>query len=90
MHEFSMVQALYHQVEEIARKHEAKKVVRIVVEVGRRSGMKPEFFKEAFVTFQETVPVLKDADLEIRSLDQDAELILRDVELEISEEAQLG
>jgi hydrogenase nickel incorporation protein HypA/HybF len=90
MHELSMIQALYHRVEEIARQHEAKKVIRVVVEVGRLSGMMPEFFKETFVTFQETVPVLKDADLEIRRVDQEDELILREVELEIAEEAQLG
>jgi hydrogenase nickel incorporation protein HypA/HybF len=68
MHELSVFHGLYHKVEEIARKHRADKVIRIVVDLGVMSDIQPELLKESFATFREAEVLLKDAKLEIRQV----------------------
>ncbi|WP_200763114.1 hydrogenase maturation nickel metallochaperone HypA [Nitrosophilus alvini] len=53
MHEYSIVQSLLDLVEENARKHEAKKIKKIVVKIGRLSGVEPHLLEIAFNTFKE-------------------------------------
>ncbi len=53
MHEYSIVQALLTQCEEIAQENEAESVTRIVVKIGRLSGVEPHLLEIAFNTFKE-------------------------------------
>ena len=53
MHEYSIVQSLLDLVEENARKHDAKKVLEVVVKIGVLSGVEPHLFEIAFETFKE-------------------------------------
>lgn len=49
MHELSICQALLAQVEEVARAHEARAVLRIEVDVGPLAGVEPALLEEAFL-----------------------------------------
>ena len=53
MHEYSIVQALLTQCEDIARKNEAEKVTKIVTKIGKMSGVEPHLLEIAFNTFKE-------------------------------------
>jgi len=48
MHETSLVRSLLHQVEQVAREHEAKTVAQIEVEIGPLSGVEPLLVRYAF------------------------------------------
>ena len=53
MHEYSIVQALLNQCEEIAIKNKAKKITKVVVKIGVMSGVEPDLLQTAFDTFKE-------------------------------------
>lgn len=53
MHEYSIVQALLNQCEDIARENDAEKVTKIVVKIGKMSGVEPHLLEIAFNTFKE-------------------------------------
>lgn len=53
MHEYSIVQALLTQCEEIAKENEAESVTKIVVKIGKMSGVEPHLLEIAFNTFKE-------------------------------------
>ena len=53
MHEFSIVSSLMLLIEEYAREHNAKKVAKVVVGIGKLSGVEPDLLKIAFDTFKE-------------------------------------
>jgi hydrogenase nickel incorporation protein HypA/HybF len=56
MHEYSIVQDLLNQCEEIARENGASVVLKIDVKIGVMSGVEPHLLKSAFDTFkQETI-----------------------------------
>lgn len=48
MHELSVCQALIEQVERIARDHDARRVVTVVVSVGPLSGVEPKLLEHAY------------------------------------------
>ncbi len=48
MHELSVCQALIRQVEEVARRHGAKRVKAIHLEIGPLSGVEPELLRRAY------------------------------------------
>ena len=54
MHEYSLVRALLSQVDALKREHDAQRVARIRVRVGRFSGVEPDLFCLAFETLVET------------------------------------
>ncbi len=68
MHEISIVQALYSQVEGIVREHGARRALRIVVEVGGLSNVVPELLESAFLAFRPSGPCIANAELEVRRL----------------------
>ncbi len=122
MHELSIVQALFEQVEKLAAQHQARRVVRLAVEVGEFSNVVPELFERAFDAFCQVEPLLAGARMEVRVLPlrlhceecrgefrpqnysflcphcsssncrviQGEELLLRDLELEIDEDKDIG
>jgi hydrogenase nickel incorporation protein HypA/HybF len=64
MHEYSIVQALIEQCEEIARNNDATKVLKVVVKIGVLSGVEVQLLQIAFDTFKE------------QSICHDAELVI--------------
>jgi hydrogenase nickel insertion protein HypA len=53
MHEYSIVQALLNQCEEIAHQNNANVVTKVVVKIGTMSGVEPHLLEIAFDTFKE-------------------------------------
>ena len=53
MHEYSVVQALLEQIEDVAKQNDAKKVIRIVVKIGVMSGIEIHLLEIAFNTFKQ-------------------------------------
>lgn len=66
MHELSIVQGLCDQLAELAREHGARRVHRLVVEVGAISNVVPELLRQAFLAVREVDPLVAEAVLEIR------------------------
>ena len=53
MHEYSVVQALLDQVEQIALENNAKEVLKVVTKIGVMSGIETHLLQVAFDTFKE-------------------------------------
>lgn len=53
MHEYSIVQALINQCEDIAKENEAQSITKVVVKIGTMSGVEPHLLEIAFNTFKE-------------------------------------
>ena len=53
MHEYSVVQALLEQIENVARENDATKVTKIIVKIGVMSGVEAHLLEIAFNTFKE-------------------------------------
>jgi len=53
MHEYSIVQALLNQCEEIAQENKVEKIAKIVTKIGVMSGVEIHLFQIAFDTFKE-------------------------------------
>ena len=64
MHEYSIVQSMLDLIEENAKKHNAKKVTKVVVKIGVMSGVEPHLLKIAFDTFKEKT-ICEDARLDM-------------------------
>ncbi len=66
MHEYSVVQALLNQCEEVAEQNKATKVMKIIVKIGVMSGVEPHLLQVAFDTFKEGT-VCDEAELTLNS-----------------------
>jgi len=75
MHEFSIVQSLLQLIEDQARQNGATRVTRVVVQIGKFSGVEPHLLKTAFDTFK-THSIAADAELDMQ---------IQDLELECQE-----
>lgn len=53
MHEYSIVQALLNQCEDVAAENEATKITKVVTKIGKLSGVEPHLLEIAFNTFKE-------------------------------------
>jgi hydrogenase nickel incorporation protein HypA/HybF len=53
MHEYSIVQSLLNQCEDIAKQNNATKITKVVVKIGVMSGVEPDLLQIAFDTFKE-------------------------------------
>ncbi|WP_456400110.1 hydrogenase maturation nickel metallochaperone HypA [Persephonella sp.] len=53
MHEFSVVQSLLHLIEENVYKNNGKYVTKVVLKIGKLSGIEPDLLRTAFDTFKE-------------------------------------
>ncbi len=53
MHEYSIVQALLNQCEDIAKENKAKRVTKVVTKIGVMSGVEIHLLQTAFDTFKE-------------------------------------
>ena len=62
------MQSMFSQVEAVAAAHNARRVARVVVEVGEFSNVVPRLFEQAFLAFRQMEPLLEEARLELRLL----------------------
>ena len=53
MHEYSIVQALLNQCEDIAKENKATKITKVVTKIGAMSGVETHLLQTAFDTFKE-------------------------------------
>ncbi len=53
MHEYSVVQALLNQCEEVAKQNNATKVNKVITKIGVMSGIETQLLQTAFDTFKE-------------------------------------
>ena len=53
MHEYSVVQALLNQCEEVAEQNSASKITKVICKIGVMSGIEVHLLKIAFDTFKE-------------------------------------
>ena len=53
MHEYSVVQALLNQCEEVAVQNSATKITKVITKIGVMSGIEPHLLQTAFDTFKE-------------------------------------
>ncbi len=53
MHEYSVVQALLNQCEEIARQNDAEMISKVICKIGIMSGIETHLLQVAFDTFKE-------------------------------------
>ncbi|CAM2773809.1 hydrogenase maturation nickel metallochaperone HypA [Helicobacter burdigaliensis] len=52
MHEFSIVASLFENLESLANKHKATRILEVEVELGERSGVNKELFYRAFEEYK--------------------------------------
>lgn len=81
MHEYSLVQAMFDQIESVVHAQGAIAVRRVRVKIGSMAGVEPELFRTAYDVFR-LKTICEDAPLEIEAASSD-ELILEQVELEV-------
>ena len=53
MHEYSIVQALLNQCEDISKQNDSKKVMKVAIKIGVMSGVEVHLLETAFDTFKE-------------------------------------
>lgn len=63
MHEYSIVQALIEQCESQALAHNATDIRKVVIKIGKLSGVEPYLLQVAFDTFKESSAVCQTAEL---------------------------
>lgn len=63
MHEYSIVQALIEQCEDYAAQNQASEVSKVVIKIGKLSGVEPHLLEVAFDSFKLTSQVCKQAEL---------------------------
>lgn len=81
MHEYSLVQSMFDQIESVVRARGAIAVRRVRVTIGPLAGVEPELFRTAYDVFR-VKTICEDAPLEIAPAAGD-ELILEQLELEV-------
>lgn len=87
MHEFSVIQALIDQVEQIATDKGARKVVRVTIEVRDGSHFASDRLQDLFAMLRSTSPLLSETEVDVRRSEsiQGEDVFLRDIELELNE-----
>ena len=71
MHEYSIVQALLDQCEEIAEENQANRVTKVICKIGIMSGIENHLLETAFNTFKE------------KSMCEDAEFVINTQRLKL-------
>ena len=69
MHEFSLAQGLFTQLQQLARENEAKKIVTVRIAVGKLSGIVIDSFSFGFEVLAGENDLTRDAVLEISEVD---------------------
>jgi hydrogenase nickel incorporation protein HypA/HybF len=82
MHEYSLVQAMFDQIDGVVAAQGARSVRRVRVRIGSRAGVEPSLFHTAYDIFRVNT-VCDDAPLQIIDVDNSDELVLDQLELEV-------
>jgi len=82
MHEYSLVQAMFDQIDRIAHEHHARAIRRVRVRIGEFAGVDPELFRTAYETFRIDT-ACADAPLHIERVGGSDDLLLDQLELEV-------
>lgn len=82
MHEYSLVQAMFHHIDEVVRAQRALSVRRVHVRIGDAAGVEPALFQTAYDVFR-TDTLCAAASLAIESVPGSDELLLDRLELEV-------
>jgi len=82
MHEFSIVQAMFEQIDRIVEDHDARSVRRVRVALGEFAGVDPTLFTTAYEVFRINT-VCADAPLQIERVPGTDDLLLEQLELEV-------
>jgi Zn finger protein HypA/HybF involved in hydrogenase expression len=82
MHEYSIVQAMFDQIERLRLDHHADAVRRIRVTIGEFAGVDPVLFHSAYEVYKIDTPCAK-ALLQIQRVAGGDELLLDQIELEV-------
>jgi hydrogenase nickel incorporation protein HypA/HybF len=82
MHEYSLVQAMFDQIESVVRTHGALSVRRVRVCIGERAGVEPALFETAYQVFRLRT-ICAEAPLEIERIPASDELTLEQLDLEV-------
>jgi hydrogenase nickel insertion protein HypA len=67
MHEYSVVQAMFDQIERVARQRHAARVRRVSVRIGDAAGLDVDLFRSAFELFRERT-ICEQAELAIEGV----------------------
>ena len=84
MHEYSIVQALINQCEDIAKENQATKITKVVTKIGAMSGVETHLLQSAFDTFKEATMcdgaefIINYQKIKLRCLDCDEEFEIDD------------
>ena len=82
MHEYSVVQAMFDQIDRVARAHGAQAVRRVRVRIGEYAGVDPTLFQSAYEVYRIGTPCAT-AILQIDQVPAADDLILEQLELEV-------
>jgi Zn finger protein HypA/HybF involved in hydrogenase expression len=82
MHEYSLVQAMFEQIDAAIRQHGALAVHRVRVRIGDRAGVEPGLFRTAYDVFRVKTHCAS-APLDIVAVDASDELTLDQLDLEV-------
>lgn len=69
MHEFSLAQGLFKQLQELAAAHQADKIIRVKVEIGKLSGVVVDSFSFGFETLAAENALTSEAVLDITEIE---------------------
>lgn len=82
MHEYSLVQAMFDRIGELAGERGAIAVRRVRVRIGEFAGVEPALFQTAYDVFR-IKTICADAPLDIEPVAASDELLLERLELEV-------
>jgi Zn finger protein HypA/HybF involved in hydrogenase expression len=82
MHEYSLVQAMFDQIDGVVAAQGARSVRRVRVRIGTHAGVEPCLFHTAYEIFRVRT-ACGDAPLQIVAVENSDELILDQLELEV-------
>jgi len=82
MHEYSLVQAMFDQIDRMVAAQGARSVRRVRVRIGSQAGVEPSLFHTAYEIFR-VKTVCDDAPLQIVAVENSDELVLDQLELEV-------
>lgn len=63
MHEISLVQGLFHQLQELAEENKATKITSVTMDIGPLSGVVVDSFQFGFEVLSSDTPLVKGAEL---------------------------
>ena len=82
MHEYSLVQAMFDQIDAVVAARGARSVRRVRVRIGAQAGVEPSLFHTAYDVFRVNT-VCDDAPLQIVDVENSDELMLDQLVLEV-------